>query len=74
MGALILDCCKKISSAMSVGCVMILLSRFIRLSRGGLSLFWKMVLLFCFGFMLISFWNLTIAFCAPFLLCLAIIV
>jgi hypothetical protein len=43
MGALILNCCKKISSAMSVGCMMILLSRSIRLSRGGLSLFWKMV-------------------------------
>jgi hypothetical protein len=35
VGALILDCCKKISSAISVGCVMILFSRSIKLSRGG---------------------------------------
>jgi hypothetical protein len=59
---------------MSVGCVMILLSRSIRLSRGGLSLFWKMVTLPSFGFILISFWNLNITFCARSLLCLAIIV
>ena len=74
MGALVLDCCIKILLAISVGCVMMLLLRSIRLSRSGLSLFWKTTSFPCFGFMLIRFWNLAIAFCALFLLYLAIIV
>jgi hypothetical protein len=59
-----------ISSAMSVGFVRILLLVSSILSKGGVSLFWKMALFPFFGLSEMNDWNLAIAFWAVFLLCL----
>ena len=55
VGAFVADCRRNISSAMSAGCVMILLCLSRRLSRGELSECWNIALFPYLGLVFMSF-------------------